>query len=105
MSMQTDSAKKNEPLNWWESKRPYFNLFVLISIGVVHLRNTTSTQELSIIDSLIWLFGANIFYTMSWVFELLFFRLFDKYPINKTLRYSLLIVGILFSMWWTLRAL
>jgi len=100
MTLKNEDIKDIEPLNWWESKRLFYNLALLIGVFLAYLITSTSTQEFSIVESIIWIAGANIFYTMSWSFELLFFKIFRKYPFNKTMRKTIFVIGSLFSIWW-----
>jgi hypothetical protein len=90
-----------EPLNWWESKRLIYNLALLGGAFLAYLIISTSSRELSFMSLLVWLFGANVFYTMSWAFELLFYKFFKRYPFNKASRKVIFVLGTLFSIWWT----
>ena len=90
-----------EPLNWWESKRLIYNLALLAGAFLAHLILSTGSQEFSYATLIWWLFGANVFYTMSWAFEILFNKIFKTYPFNKTTRKIIFIIGTLFSLWWT----
>jgi len=90
-----------EPLNWWESKRLIYNLAVLLGAFMAYLIISTSSRELLFVDVIIWLFGANVFYTMSWAFEMLFNKLFKTYPLNKVTRKVIFVLGTIFSIWWT----
>jgi len=90
-----------EPLNWWESKRLIYNLALLFGAFLAYLIISTSSRELSFTAVLIWLFGANVFYTMSWAIEFFFFKFFKTYPFNRTTRRIIFVIGALFSGWWT----
>lgn len=90
-----------KPKNWWESKRLLYNLALIVGAFFAYLITCTSSREFSLVDSIIWFFGANLFYTMSWVFELLFYKFYGKYPFNRTSRKTIIVLGTLFSIWWT----
>lgn len=99
--MKKEEIVDIEPLNWWESKRLLYNLALLVGAFLAYAITGTSSKEFSVVLSIIWFFGANVFYTMSWSFEILFFKFFRKYPFNKTTRKILIVIGSLFSIWWT----
>jgi len=90
-----------EPLNWWESKRLIYNLGLLFGAFLAYLIVSTSSREFTFLILITWLLGANIFYTMSWAFELIFYKLFKIYPFSKTWRKIIFIFGTLFSILWT----
>lgn len=99
--MKKETMVDIQPLNWWESKRLIYNLAILVGAFMAYLIISTSSRELSIVEVLIWIFGANVFYTMSWAFELIFYKFFKTYPFNKTFRKIIFVLGTLFSIWWT----
>ena len=99
--MKKEVLADMEPINWWESKRLLYNLSLIIGAFIAYLVTCTSSREFSIVLSIIWFFGANVFYTMSWSFELLFFKFYGKYPFNEAKRKVLFVIGTLFSIWWT----
>jgi len=91
-----------EPINWWESKRTFFNITLILTIFIFYKSYSLTPWEFSEFSALVWIFGANLFYSLSWAFEIYFFRLFKRFPFNRAARISLLIMGIIFSMSWTM---
>ena len=101
MNLNKEKIVDIEPLNWWESKRLIYNLALLVGAFLAYLIISTSSREFSFVALIIWIFGANVFYTMSWAFELLFYNFSKKYPFNDTSRKIIIVIGTLFSIWWT----
>ena len=90
-------------IDWWEKKRMKFNLIVLLAtIWIALLASDTMEQwDYMLIRSVIWLFGANVFFTMSWAGEILVLRKFKKIILNDNLRLIIFIIGCFFSFIWT----
>ena len=93
-------------LKWWETKRSYFNLGLLIlevSIMLYYLDSTiifgiTEAIILTILTNIV----ANGFYCLGWILEILCYYYFRKYIFSNWLRGLLLAFGVLFSILLTL---
>lgn len=59
-------------------------------------------EQQIIINAIVFVFGANLFYTLSWISGMLYYYYHDKkYISNTTKRWMLFILGTLFSLMWT----
>lgn len=94
-------STKTDPINWWEKKRLIYNAALILAFIIIYMKHNNSSLQLDLMDAMIWLIGANLFYTLSWAFEVLYIRKFNKALLNNTTRYAVFIIGTLFSMWWT----
>jgi hypothetical protein len=92
-----------EIVQWWEKRRWIYNFFILIPIlflGMVSLDSFTHLGDFLIVV-IIWVLGANVFYTMGWALEILMYTYYGKIVYNSTVRIALFWVGTVFSMIWT----
>ncbi len=101
--MTIEKLKLN--IRWWESKRWIYNSVVGLS-GTIAIYEGLSTIDYSwaLADTLgiiIWGIGANIFYSLGILLEIL-----DWYYLNNkmrvaTFRFFFFVIGLLFSCFWT----
>ena len=101
--MTIEKLKSN--IRWWESKRWIYNCLVGLW-GTIAIYEGLSTIDYSwaLADTLgivIWGIGANIFYSLGIILEIL-----DWYYLNNRLRVVkfrlfFFIIGLLFSCFWT----
>lgn len=89
----------NKSIDWWEAKRVYYSIIVVLAsfLSFVNFNNSVTYEGNILFDILIWVFGANVFYTMSWATEILIYRRKSQIVIHKNLRRGLFILGYLFS--------
>ena len=75
-------------------------LLPLILLGIIS-SDTISHLGGVIFLALIWIFGANVFYTMSWAAEILIYKHLGRFVLNNNVRTILYCIGLIFSMIWT----
>jgi hypothetical protein len=97
-----NSELTKNTLDWWEKKRIWYNLIVLI-FGVWQIiKEQPDTYNFEdIIGVVIYGLGANILYSIGILIELLdeyYFKTFFKF---KRFRWFFLIIGTLFSILYT----
>lgn len=92
-------------LKWWESKRWIFNLLIIAFASYALYKVFSQSSSYFLFDDvftlLIWLIGANVFYSLG-----ILSQLFDWYYLNEYLglkkyRSFLFFLGTLFSCVWT----
>jgi len=93
-------------IHWWEKKRIYYNLLMLASITLVVCDLWSRVNAVGIATTIgyaiYFLFGANLFYTLGWASGLFLHFIYRDYVWNHVGRWSLFILGTLFSIFWML---
>ncbi len=101
-SILTINQEFPKAIVWWEKKRIAFNIILLCAISLSGFLLGLFNHPEFLMVSIIWIFGANVFYTMSWASELLLKYYFRKDGFNEISRKSLFVLGSIFSIFWTL---
>ncbi|PQJ17878.1 hypothetical protein BST94_10055 [Nonlabens xylanidelens] len=92
-------------IKWWESKRWIYNLIILIASFIsIYEIITYYHYSIKISDLLIvvvWLIGANIFYSLGILTELIDWYYFNNKIKFYRYRWLFFVSGIVFSFLWT----
>lgn len=93
-------------VKWWESRRWIYTILVGLCVALTvysEVRNIFKIEtEVSPIGVFIWLFGANLFYSLGFLLEVCdWFYLNNRLGIVN-LRLLLFILGTFFGCFWTL---
>lgn len=104
ISIKTNRYK--ELILWWEKKRIYYNLLMLLVMSFVLYEQASFGRVIDWTKDISWglffLFGANLFYTLGWIMALpLIYLKWSDQPIIGG-RWLLLGLGSLFSVFWML---
>ena len=96
-----------EVILWWEKKRVLFNLLVIammtwciydmLNLPMVKI---TGTNQI-ILESLIYLLVANLFYSLGWGIEVLGHSFLNTRRLNAAEKWSLFAFGTLMTLTWT----
>ena len=100
-------------INWWEGKRIWFNVvvfgFLLIQWFLVGGMPNVYLSKSPYINIVVWIIGANIFYSVGWILEV--YLTYLKERLNLKLdsflellaksRIILFLLGTLASVFWT----
>lgn len=93
---------------WWEKRRLIYNVLI-IAIFIYCMYSywnypmkTIIGEQQNIINAIVFVFGVNLFYTLSWISRMLYYYYHDKkYISSTTKRWVLFILGTPFSLLWT----
>ena len=93
---------------WWEKRRLVYNIliiglsvFSLYSYWDYPMRKIIGNEQV-IINTIVFIFGANLFYTLSWGLGIINYHITGKtYISSKKRRWILFILGTIFSLIWT----
>lgn len=98
---------KKEMILWWEKRRLIYNVF-LIGFSALLIYNfwdypmrTIIGSEQIISNAIVFVFGANLFYSLGWGLEILRHNLYKANGLNKNKRWTLFTLGTFFSLIWT----
>jgi len=102
-----------ESLQWWESKRKWYALIILVTVVSCEVINYINQRLIiepdglysfsilgAIITVLVWTFGANLFYTLGFGIEAVFTH-YLKREIPLLFRGFAFLAGLVFSILWT----
>lgn len=88
-------------VKWWEQKRFLYNL-ILIGTQILVAAVIASQQSINdlvyFIDAVVFTIAANCFFSIAWIFELLYMFYFNSSPFLIKTRMIYFISGILFSI-------
>ncbi len=96
-----------EMILWWEKRRLLYNAFLIIpaTLLIIHFWNypmrTIIGGDHIILDVVLLIFGANVFYTLGWGFGVVNYYLFKSSGLSDWIRWSFFVLGTLFSLLWT----
>ncbi len=100
-----------ELLRYWEKRRPYFNLVVLLIITIGWMVRSdvpnTKTSTETLVSAGIWIVGSNLCYCAGWGIELLFIYYFKRKKTSKSMwlskdnRQIMFWLGLLVTIIWT----
>jgi len=99
----------NHSVRWWEKKRKVYNIMLvgiaslLMVIDIMSRGFIINLMLLDILEAAIWIFGANVFFSLGLGVELVINHYRKKE--SENLRNTLFISGLLFSGLWTLLGL
>ncbi len=112
---QIDSivTKDNKPtlvkeiILWWERKRLIYNLLI-IALSVFSIwqywdypmRSIIGGKQI-IINAIVFIFGANLFYSLGWLLGIANHYLFKTEYTSREKKWILFVLGTLFSLVWT----
>ena len=95
-----------ENINWWESKRPVYNLILITLICIILYLFREMAFSYGIfnvtVSSIALLILANIFYSLGWGIAILSNHYFSKYKVLIDTRWSQFIIGVLISVFLTI---
>ncbi|NQY31062.1 MAG: hypothetical protein HRT69_16545 [Flavobacteriaceae bacterium] len=103
----TDPSPVKEIILWWEKRRVIYNVLIVgLSIFSIYSywdypMRTIKGGDQIIIDAIVFIFGANLLYTMGWGFDILMPCLFKEKGLTNKSKWFLFILGTLFSLAWT----
>jgi|GEM_PF-2601325 len=92
-------------VDWWEHKRKLYNIvlisFTVLLTGLIIVWDDRSGMQIpfDILEALIWLFGANLLYTLGLGCDLVLSYYRKKESVN--VRKVLFVLGLGFSILWT----
>ncbi|MDX2360861.1 MAG: hypothetical protein QNK23_08650 [Crocinitomicaceae bacterium] len=96
-----------EMIVWWEKKRLIYNIFIIgLSVFLMYdfwdypMRSIKGSGQI-IMNAILFVFTANVFYTLGWGLGVVSHYLFKSKGLNNTGRWILFILGTLFSLVWT----
>lgn len=96
-----------EMILWWEKRRLIYNALIIgLSTYLIYdfwdypMRAMKGGAEI-IINSIIFIFGANLFYTLGWGIGVIGIRFFKSKGLTNTGRWIVFIIGTIFSLVWT----
>jgi hypothetical protein len=103
--MDGELARLKEMIVWWERKRLIYNvlitafsIFCLYSFWDYPMRKIIGDQQV-IINTIAFIFGANLLYTFSWVSGVInYFFLNKNYISSKRRRWTFFTIGTVFSL-------
>lgn len=111
--IDASSTKKSEAsivkdmIVWWEKKRLIYNiliiglsLFLMIDFWDHPMRSIIGTRQI-VWNAFVFIFGANLFYTLGWGLGVVSHYIFKTKGLNNTSRWILFVLGTLFSIVWT----
>lgn len=98
-----ESLKK--VMEWWEKRRPLYNFILIGWETIIMLYFYEGTLNFGIQESIFWsilyTIVANCSYSLGWIVELQIRYYFPKLEFRNPLKLTLLLLGILFSIWLT----
>lgn len=106
IDQEISKDKISNSLEWWENKRKLYNI-VLVSISVILIAIDPFLHKppiehifYDVIEIIIWIFGANIFYCLGLGFDLAvsFYRKKE----SERIRLALFVIGLIGSAIWTI---
>ncbi|MBU2927290.1 hypothetical protein [Winogradskyella psychrotolerans] len=92
---------------WWEKKRPIYNALIMtLSIFLIYsfwdypMRKIIGGTQI-ILETLIFIFGANVCYSFSWILGIGNHYVFKAKSTSQTFKWILFILGTILSLIWT----
>jgi len=101
--MDTELARLKEMIVWWEKKRIIYNVLIIgFSAFCLYTYWSYPTLKMiggqqAILNTLVFIFGANVCYTVSWGSGIInYFFISKNYVSSKRRRWTFFILGTFF---------
>ena len=105
---ETPNNEIMELIRWWERIRIHYNIVIVLLLVFIFMYEksvrpfSATINSFDIIVSLIYLFLLNLCYCLGWGVPLLLSHYFKMSPASIPIRYTLLTIGVTFSVLLTL---